>query len=274
MGLSRVTTFEGLYITDLCEDKIAIHPDVKIEMERLRTIAKLKLCISPLYHITGSCFKLCYLNARSVHKHIQDLRKDLNYSSSDINIFAETRFSSQDPNDMYDISGYNLFRNDNLNPNTGLVRPFGGTAVYSKIPYLPGYPYCHNIHGIEITVIKVVTFQNWSILDIYRSPKVSVSKLCEAMSEVLNTILLDNSCIIVGDFNINWLTETERRPLYNLLVRDKGYKQLISTCTTDNKTAIDHIYTNISHFDVQAGVLETYFTDHKAVWVSFHDTVN
>ena len=112
VGLSRVTTFEGLYKTDLCEDKIAIHPYLKIEMERLRTIAKLKLCISPLYHITCSRLKLCYLNARSVHKQIQDLRKDLNYSSSDVNIFVETRFSSQDPDD---ISGYNLFRNDTLN---------------------------------------------------------------------------------------------------------------------------------------------------------------
>ena len=60
-----------------------------------------------------------------------------------------------------------------------------------------------------------------------------------------------------------------------LLVRDEGYKQLISTCTTDNKTAIDHVYTNISHLNVQAGALETYFTDRKAVfWASFHDTVN
>ena len=67
---------------------------------------------------------------------------------------------------------------------------------------------------------------------------------CEAISEVINTILLDNS-IIVGDFNINQLIETERRPLYNLLVRDKGYKQLISTRTTDDKTAIDYIYTFI-----------------------------
>ena len=91
-------------------------------MERLRTVAKLKLCISPLYRITGSRLKLCYLKARSVHKHIQDLRKDLNYSSFDINIFAGTRFSSQDPNDIYDISGYYLFRNDNLNSSNGFKK--------------------------------------------------------------------------------------------------------------------------------------------------------
>jgi len=121
VGLSRVTTFEGLYITDLCEDKIAIHADVKKEMERLRTSGKLSLCVSPIYNITGSLLKLCYLNARSLHRHIQDIRNDLNYSSADIYIFAETRFSCQDPNHMYDIAGYNLFRNDNVCSSHGLV---------------------------------------------------------------------------------------------------------------------------------------------------------
>ena len=67
---------------------------------------------------------------------------------------------------------------------------------------------------------------------------------CEAISEVINTNSLDNN-IVVGDFKINWLIETERRPLYNLLARDEGYKQLISTHTTDDKTAIDYIYTFI-----------------------------
>ena len=101
VGLSRITTIEGLYINDLCECKSAVHPDVKKEMERLRTSAKLKLSISPPYEIKGSLLKLCYLNARSVHKHIQDLGKDLNYSRTDISIFAETRFSFQDPDEMY-----------------------------------------------------------------------------------------------------------------------------------------------------------------------------
>ena len=82
------------------------------------------------------------------------------------------------------------------------------------------------------------------------------------------------TALFLGDFNIHWLIETERKPLYNLIVKDKGYKQVISTCTTDNKTVIDYIYTNISHLDVQAGVLETYFSGHKAVWALFHDTVN
>jgi len=46
VGLSRVTTFEGLNITDLCENKTAVHQDVAKEMERFRTSAKLSLCIN------------------------------------------------------------------------------------------------------------------------------------------------------------------------------------------------------------------------------------
>lgn len=96
-----------------------------------------------------------------------------------------------------------------------------------------------------------------------------VRQLYEAITEVLINISPDNNNI-TGDFNINWLVETDRRPLYNLLVRDNHYKQFISTYTTDNNTVIDHIYTNISNIDIQADVLATYFTDHKAVWASFH----
>ena len=37
VGLSRVTTIDGLYVTDLCENKIAVSDDVRTEMHRLRT---------------------------------------------------------------------------------------------------------------------------------------------------------------------------------------------------------------------------------------------
>jgi len=37
VGLSTVITIEGLYITDLCESKIAIKPDVKEEVQPLQT---------------------------------------------------------------------------------------------------------------------------------------------------------------------------------------------------------------------------------------------
>ena len=45
----------------------------------------------------------------------------------------------------------------------------------------------------------------------YRSPKVPVQQLCQAITEVLNDISPEN-IIILGDFNVNWLIDTEKRP--------------------------------------------------------------
>ena len=138
VALSRVSTIERLYITDLdpCEDKIAVDHNVVNEMKELRTETSLQFCISPLYSIKdNSVLKLCYLNARSLHKHIEDVRKDFNYSSTDIEIFTETRFTPTDPDEMYKLNHFELFRNDSLSIANG-GRPFGGTAVYSRIYHL------------------------------------------------------------------------------------------------------------------------------------------
>ena len=49
VGLSRVTTIEGLYINNLCENKIAFSEAVKTEMHCLRTEGQLSLSITPIY---------------------------------------------------------------------------------------------------------------------------------------------------------------------------------------------------------------------------------
>ena len=50
VGLSRVTTTEGLHITDLRENKIAVSENVQREMKRLRSPDfQLRLSITPLY---------------------------------------------------------------------------------------------------------------------------------------------------------------------------------------------------------------------------------
>ena len=52
-----------------------------------------------------------------------------------------------------------------------------------------------------IKVIKITSNADWTIIGIYRSPKVpvSVSQLCQAITEILNSISPDNNIIILGD---------------------------------------------------------------------------
>jgi hypothetical protein len=236
-------------------------------MEMLRTEHSLKLCYTPLYNLDHSQFKICYLNSRSLHKHIEDVRGDINYSSTDILIFSETRFSSLDPDEMYTIDGYKLFRNDISNYN-GPTRPYGGIAVYSQIPLTDGYPLARIINGIEFTVIKTNSCPDLTIIGLYRSPKIAISHLLDA----LRIICDENSSkqnLVIGDFNVNWMVESERQSLYDLMVVENSCRQIISSVTTDNGTLIDHLYTDIIEEDIHAGILETYFSDHKAIWASF-----
>lgn len=51
-------------------------------------------------------------------------------------------------------------------------------------------------------------------------------------------------------------------------MKKKKYVQLINQVTTDYKTRIDHIYTNIHTRVKNSGVLESYFSDHKPIFVS------
>lgn len=41
--------------------------------------------------------------------------------------------------------------------------------------------------------------------------------------------------MIIGDLNVNWLDETERSSLYNVMINEKVLEQLIVSFTTDNE---------------------------------------
>ena len=117
-------------------------------------------------------------------------------------------------------------------------------AVFSRVEFLPGYPYCLNVNGIEITIMKVMILPHVTIVGIYRSPRIPLQQLLEALSQVLISSTSQFN-IFIGDFNINWFDEINRRPLSIFVTNDNNYRQFVSSATTDNQTMIDHIYTNL-----------------------------
>ena len=60
------------------------------------------------------------------------------------------------------------------------------------------------------------------------------------------------------------MVDSDRQSLYNLMIIENNYCQLITDFTTDNRTTIDHLYT--MNEEIHAGILETNFSDHKAIW--------
>ena len=90
VALSRVTTIEGLHIRGLNEGKICVSDKVKDEMNRLRTVAYLQPSLLFLSDIGNDYTKIVFLNTCSLHKHIDDVRNDINLKVAVVNIFADT----------------------------------------------------------------------------------------------------------------------------------------------------------------------------------------
>ena len=53
-------------------------------MKPLRMEGKLDLCISHIYDVDQTAMKICFLNPRSLHKHISDVRADSKYLSTNV----------------------------------------------------------------------------------------------------------------------------------------------------------------------------------------------
>lgn len=103
---------EGLYIINLCEDKIFVSLVVEKEMLRFRGEGKFDFCFFFIYIVLESFIKLFFLNVRLLYKYINDVFVDRNYLSIDICVFSEIRFNGFDSDIVYKIGEYILFRND------------------------------------------------------------------------------------------------------------------------------------------------------------------
>jgi endonuclease/exonuclease/phosphatase (EEP) superfamily protein YafD len=271
VALSRLRSISGLHILNLNENRIAVSKKVQEEMARLRQTATLNSHIPFLYKDTSESFKILFQNVRSLHLHLADVASDYNVKAADINIFVETALCSNDNNVLYEILGYQLFRNDFM--PRGTRTPYG-TAIYVKDEVQ-----CHseplrcNYNDVEMTLLKVnQPVNNLHIVGIYRSKsKVNISSFIDALKHLHFTFINDPNTpvVILGDFNVNLVENaSDKNTLCKYLIEEKQYVQLISEVTTDYKTQIDHIYTNIPERVKKSGVLESYFSDHKPIFVS------
>ena len=99
------------------------------------------------------------------------------------------------------------------------------------------------------------------IVEMYVSPKVSLAELKKFMRQTMSA-LEGSLVVLLGDFNVD-LLKRQSSPLLGVL---PGYRQCITTPTTDYQSLLDHIYTNVPQDHIQSGVFESYFTDHKPIW--------
>ena len=92
-------------------------------MQRLRTQASLEL--TPLCKIDPSRIKLAFNNARSLHKHFEDVQFEPNVLSADVIGFAESRLCTRDEDVNFALNRFRLVR---LDEAAHEIRPHHGLA--------------------------------------------------------------------------------------------------------------------------------------------------
>ena len=119
------------------------------------------------------------------------------------------------------------------------------------------------VEEIPVGIMKVFMLPHVTIIGLYRSPTISVDQFCRTLQQLLHQYSSEY-CIFIGDFNCDWLNASNKTSsLYNLFIRDHSYRQLVTQYTTNYRTCLDHIYTNLPMSQVAPHVLETYFTATK-----------
>eukprot|EP00794_Sanderia_malayensis_P014568 gene14568-16070_t len=81
------------------------------------------------------------------------------------------------------------------------------------------------------------------------------------MNYVHNTIIAKKPAVIIGDFNIDLLQESPAKRRFSNVMGKNGYTQLIDKQTTEYKSLLDHVYTNIPSFVTSSGVIHHFSMD-------------
>ncbi|MCG7875518.1 MAG: AAA family ATPase [Candidatus Thiodiazotropha endolucinida] len=273
VALSRVRSIEKLQILNFNEKALQVDDQVKAEMQRLNETAMLQLCHTSLELIDPiSHFKVAFNNCRSLNLHFDDIRHDKNLLSTHIFGLAETRLHQQDNDNDYAIEGYCLIRNDQIGYNTS-KRPPHGLAVYVKNDTIVTQDRKYSSDTLEFIMITArhVLIES-QIVFLYKSPQMSDSNLLSCLNkELIPYFSPSKPVMIIGDFNIDVLLKPNS---IKKLSEKLSCKMLINDCTTDHMTTLDLIFSNfdLSDVDGAVGTCETYWSDHKIVFLHIKPT--
>ncbi|KAK3928382.1 ATP-dependent DNA helicase [Frankliniella fusca] len=201
--------------------------------------------------------KVIFHNVQSLPKHINLIRNDKNFTSTDVMIFGETWVTSRD---YLIINDFKLLIHT---PHETNRRP-QGVAIYIKEHLMP---HVTNLHS-EIFVnskykidVAYFTIFNYTIIGLYAKPHTPLSLWEEFFT--YTQALKKHHIFIVGDFNINSLDKKKFAPFTRLLssiqvsLLNKGMN------TSMAGKAIDWILCDTK---CTVGKYASFFSFHDPIW--------
>ena len=205
------------------------------------------------------------INARSLHKNLQNIKQYLSEFQTDIATFTETWLKSDDIYEQYELcgDGYSFFRFDRPN-QTG-----GGVAIMCRNDFQPLKIETAQYKTFEHVMISLKSSsKSLRLACIYRPPKSNYIDFLSEFSEFLEDYSLGGSdLIITGDFNVHWdsLSNSFTKKFRQIL-EAFGFDQTVSKMTHKSGHILDLVLAQTNNSTM---VKDTFtgdrLTDHNAV---------
>ena len=217
--------------------------------------------VTPLYHISKQKgFKLATLNVRSLLSKLDELRVLLSEKPIDILSINETFLDSSIPTSQLLIDGYNFERYDRGSRHVGFyIRDSVKYDIYKQDVITK--------HAIEALFIMVKPTNKKPFITgtIYRPPNSAVNYF-DNIINVLDDIMADYQCIILGDLNYNYVMDESlyANPI-TYMSQMFGLTQLVTEptrVTMSSSTLIDVILSTMPTSHVSTGVIQLTMSDH------------
>ena len=194
--------------------------------------------------------KISSLNCRSLKKHHDDIKTDMNLVNSDIICLQETWLEDSEIIDDLEIPGFDLHLN-----SKGKGK---GIAIYFKSQH---FQHQWDIKEDQMQLSKFNS-KKLAVVVLYKSQQESQAKLNQAIEMMTKN---DKTVLVIGDFNFCYLENSSN--LTNKYMKERQFKQLIKEPTHIEGNMLDH-----AHLRDVTGKLEAitdvqgkYYTDHKSL---------
>ena len=221
-------------------------------------------------------FKLVHLNIRSIVKKIDQLRLLMQGTKVDIFTISETWLKEHLETGLFDIDGFEIFRQDretrlSKSKRGGGLITYVSTALASSCEPLVDLDESNENIEAQWTYIHRPDCKNVIVCNIYRPPNGDLKKALEYLEDCLRTINLRKvNIFLMGDFNVNY--QNKQSPEYkkfHFFIQSNSLSQHINTTTrnTDkSKSLLDLVLTNSKCVE-EAGSLEHYLSDHQPIYI-------
>jgi endonuclease/exonuclease/phosphatase family metal-dependent hydrolase len=113
------------------------------------------------------------------------------------------------------------------------------------------------------------TQQALYIIAIYKPPQMNANFFISVLENIITKIPTNYPTIIIGDFNINMLTNTIESITLQNYINTHGFHITFIASTTPNNTQIDHIWTNAPTQQCHSESTQAYWKYHDPIYLKF-----